>query len=160
MSCSRARPWARRTAAGPGFDERTTDGAALLLAARDLARKLVAVLVEAQRTQQIVDIERVFGQVRRDLDVFLDGKVGHQVVELEDKAQLAASVLAQIGGLERREIAAVHHDGAAVASSRPPIRLRKVDLPEPEGPSMTQISPRLMDVSMPSSTVRRASPSP
>ena len=160
MSCSRARPWARRTAAGPGFDERTTDGAALLLAARDLARKLVAVLVEAQRTQQIVDIERVFGQVRRDLDVFLDGKVGHQVVELEDKAQLAASVLAQIGGLSAVRSQPSTMMEPPSASSRPPIRLRKVDLPEPEGPSMTQISPRLMDVSMPSSTVRRASPSP
>lgn len=55
-----------------------------------------------------------FGQVRRDLDVFLDSKVGHQVVELEDKAQLAAAVLAQIGRLEHGEVAAVHHDGAAV----------------------------------------------
>lgn len=134
MSCSRARPWARRTAAGPGFDERTTDGAALLLAARDLARKLVAVLVEAQRTQQIVDIERVFGQVRRDLDVFLDGKVGHQVVELEDKAQLAASVLAQIGGLERREIAAVHHDGAAVGILQAADQVEKGRLARARGP--------------------------
>lgn len=71
-------------------------------------------LVKAQRTQQVVDIERVFGQVRRDLDVFLDGKVGHQVVELKDKTQLAASVLAQISRLEHREVAAVYHDRAAV----------------------------------------------
>lgn len=42
------------------FDECAADGATLLLAARDLARELVAVLVEAQRTQQVVDIERVF----------------------------------------------------------------------------------------------------
>ena len=41
------------------FDERATDGTALLLAARNLTRKFVAVLVEAQRTQQVVDIERV-----------------------------------------------------------------------------------------------------
>lgn len=41
------------------LDERTADGAALLLAARNLTRELVAVLVEAQRTQQVVDIERV-----------------------------------------------------------------------------------------------------
>ena len=40
------------------FDERTADGTALLLAARDLARELVAVLVKTQRTQQVVDIER------------------------------------------------------------------------------------------------------
>ena len=61
-----------------------------------------------------VNVERVFGQVRRDLDVFLDGEVGHQVVELEDKAQLTAAILAQVGRFEHREVAAVHNDGAAV----------------------------------------------
>lgn len=99
----------------PGFfDQRTTDGTTLLLAARDLARELVAMFIEAQRAQQVVDIERVFGQVRRDLDVLLDGEIGHQIVELEDKAQLTAAVLTQVGGLEHREVAAVHHDGAVV----------------------------------------------
>lgn len=71
-------------------------------------------LVEAQRTQQVVNDERIFGQVRRDLDVFLDGEIGHQVVELKDKAQLTAAILAQVGRLEHREVAAVHHDRAAV----------------------------------------------
>lgn len=42
------------------FDERAADGTALLLAARDLARELVAVLVETQRTQQVVNVERLF----------------------------------------------------------------------------------------------------
>ena len=96
------------------FDERAADGTALLLAARDLARELVAVLVEAQRTQQVVDIERVFGQVRRDLDVLLDGEIGHQVVELEDKAQLTAAILTQIGRLKHREVAAVHQNRAGI----------------------------------------------
>ena len=70
--------------------------------------------IEAQRAQQVVDIERVFGQVRRDLDVLFNGEVGYQVVELEDKAQLAAAILAQVGGLEYGEVAAVHQNGAAV----------------------------------------------
>lgn len=52
--------------------------------------------------------------MRRDLDVLLDGEIGHQVVELEDKTQLTAAILAQVGRLEHREVAAVHHDGAAV----------------------------------------------
>ena len=134
MSCSRARPWARRTAAGPDFDERTADGAALLLAARDLARKLVAVLVEAQRTQQVVDVERVFGQVRRDLDVLLDGEIGHQVVKLEDKTQLTASILAQIGRFEHREVAAVHHDGAAVGILQAADQVEKGRLARARGP--------------------------
>ena len=30
----------------------------------------------------------------------------------------------------------------AVGRSRPPIRLRRVDLPEPDGPTMETISPR------------------
>lgn len=52
--------------------------------------------------------------MRRDLDVLLDGEIGYQVVELKDKAQLTAAILAQVGRLEHREVAAVHHDGAAV----------------------------------------------
>ena len=40
------------------FDQRATDGTTLLLAARDLARELVAMFIEAQRAQQVVDIER------------------------------------------------------------------------------------------------------
>ena len=116
------------------LDERTADGAALLLAARNLTRELVAVLVEAQRTQQVVDIERVFGQVRRDLDVFLDGEVGHQVVELKDKAQLAAAVLTQVGGLEHREVAAVHHDGAGVGILQATDQVKKRRLARARGP--------------------------
>lgn len=38
------------------------------------------------------------------------------------------------------------------------MRFRKVDLPEPEGPSMTQTSPRFTVQVMPSSTWTRASP--
>ena len=91
-------------------------------------------LVEAQRTQQVVDIERVFGQVRRDLDVFLDGEVGHQVVELKDKAQLAAAVLTQVGGLEHREVAAVHHDGAGVGILQATDQVKKRGLARARGP--------------------------
>lgn len=91
-------------------------------------------LVEAQRTQQVVDIERVFGQVRRDLNVFLDGEVGHQVVELKDKAQLAAAVLTQVGGLEHREVAAVHHDGAGVGILQAADQVEKGRLTRARGP--------------------------
>ena len=116
------------------FDERAADGTALLLAARNLARELVAVLVEAQRTQQVVDIERVFGQVRRDLDVFLDGEVRHQIIELEHEAQFAASVFAQVSGLEHREVAAVHHDGAAVGILQAADQVEKGRLARARGP--------------------------
>lgn len=134
MSCNRARPLARRQQQARVFDERAADGAALLLTARDLARELVAVLVETQRAQQVIDIERVFGQVRRDLDVFLNGEVGYQVVELEDKAQLAAAVLAQVGGLEHSEVAAVHHDGAVVGVFQSADKIEKRRLARTRGP--------------------------
>lgn len=91
-------------------------------------------LVEAQRTQQVVDIERVFGQVRRDLDVLLDGEVGHQIVELEDEAQLTAAVLTQVGRLEHREVAAVHHDGAAVGILQAANEVEKGRLARTRGP--------------------------
>jgi hypothetical protein len=80
--------------------------------------------------------------VRGDLDVLPDREVGYEVIELEDEAQLATAML------------------PPSTSSRPPMRFRKVDLPEPEGPSMTQISPLLTLAVMPSRTWTRASPSP
>ena len=72
--------------------------------------------------------------MRRDLDVFLDGEIGHQVVELEDKAQLAAAILAQVGGLEHREVAAVHHDGAAVGILQAADQVEKGRLARARGP--------------------------
>ena len=90
--------------------------------------------VEAQRAQQVVNVERVFGQVCRDLDVFLDGKVGHQVVELKDKAQLTAAILAQIGRFEHREVAAVHHDGATVGILQAADQVEKGRLARARGP--------------------------
>lgn len=91
-------------------------------------------LVKTQRTQQVVDIERVFGQVRRDLDVLLDGEIGHQVVELKHKAQLTAAILAQVGRLEHREVAAVHHDGAGVGILQAADQVEKGRLARARGP--------------------------
>lgn len=72
--------------------------------------------------------------MRRDLDVFLDGKIGHQVVELEDKAQLTAAILAQVGRFEHREVAAVHHDGAAVGILQAADQVEKGRLTRARGP--------------------------
>ena len=91
-------------------------------------------LVEAQRTQQVVDIERVFGQVRRDLDVLLDGEIGHQVVELEDKAQLTAAILAQVGRLKHREVAAVHQNRAGIGILQAADQVEKGRLARARGP--------------------------
>ena len=62
----------------------------------------------------MLGIERIGADLRRELDVFERRQVGDQIVELEDKAQLAAAILAQVGGLEYGEVAAVHQNGAAV----------------------------------------------
>lgn len=91
-------------------------------------------LVKAQRTQQVVDIERVFGQVRRDLDVLLDGEIGHQVVELEDKSQLTAAILAQVGRFEHREVAAVHQNRASVGTLQAADQVKKRRLARARGP--------------------------
>ena len=70
----------------------------------------------------------------RDLDVFLDGEVGHQVVELEDKTKLAASVLAQVGRLEHREVAAVHQNRASVGILQAADQVKKRRLARARGP--------------------------
>lgn len=96
--------------------ERAADGAALLLAAGDLAGELVAVLPEAERAQEVLHGQRVLGEVRGDLDVLLDGEVWHEVIELEDEAKLATAVLAEVSGREGREVAAVDGDASAVCA--------------------------------------------
>ena len=50
----------------------------------------------------------------RDLDVLADGQVGHQVVELEDEAELVAAVLAELLGRQAGKLRAAHVDGAAI----------------------------------------------
>ena len=72
--------------------------------------------------------------MRRDLDVLLDGEIGHQVVELEDKTQLTASILAKVGRLEHREVAAVHHDGTAVGILQAADQVEKGRLARARGP--------------------------
>lgn len=72
--------------------------------------------------------------MRRDLDVFLDGEIGHQIIELEHEAQLAASVFAQVGRLEHREVTAVHHDGAGVGILQAADQVKKRGLARARGP--------------------------
>ncbi len=80
-------------------------------------------------------MERVFGQVRRDLDVLLDGEIGHQVVELEDKAQLTAAILAQVGGLKHGEVAAVHQNRAGIGILQAADQVQKRRFARTRGPA-------------------------
>ena len=52
----------------------------------------------------------------RDLDVLLDSEIGHKVVELEDEAELAAAVLAEVLARKRSELAVTDRDRATVGA--------------------------------------------
>ena len=96
------------------LDEGATDGAALLLAAGNLAWELVAMLPEAERAQEVLHGQGIAREVCCDLDVLPNGEVRHEVVELEDKAQLATAVLAEVLAREGCEVASIDRDAAAV----------------------------------------------
>ena len=96
--------------------ERTPDGTALLLATGHLTGKLVAVLPKPQGAQKLFHGKGIIRQMGCDLDVLADGEVWHEVVELKDKAELAAAVLAQILGTKRRELAAAYANRSPVCT--------------------------------------------
>lgn len=52
--------------------------------------------------------------MRGDLDVLPDREVGYEVIELEDEAQLATAVLAEVLAREGCEVASIDGDAAAV----------------------------------------------
>ena len=94
--------------------EGATDGAALLLATRNLIGKLVAMLPEAKRVQQIIHGQRLLGEVLANLDVLAYRKVGHEVVELEDEAKLASAVLHKLLAGNLGDVGITHDDAAGV----------------------------------------------
>ena len=71
-------------------------------------------LPDTQGVQQVVHVERVFGEILCHLDVLANGEVGHQVVELENKAQLTAAVLHQLAVLELGDVRAAYRDASRV----------------------------------------------
>ena len=52
--------------------------------------------------------------MRGDLNIFLDGEVGHEVVELEDEAEFATTVFAKVFARKRGKFAVTNRDGASV----------------------------------------------
>ena len=99
----------------PGiFHERAPDGAALLLPTRYLMGELLAMLPQAQRVQKRLHGQGVVGEVLADFDVLLHGQVAHQVVELEDEAQLAAAVFHKVAVSQAGKLGAIDADGPGI----------------------------------------------
>ena len=96
------------------FDQCPPNGAALLLAAGDLAGELLPVLPQPQGAQKVIDVEGVGGQVGADLNVLAHSEVGQEVVELEDETELAAPVVHQAGLRKGGDLGGSHSDGARV----------------------------------------------
>ena len=93
------------------------------------------------------------GEQQRQLDVALGGQRGQQVVELEDESDVPRApggelAVGQLVDAVLRRSATVPE----VGRSRPPIRLSKVDLPEPEGPISARNSASLTSRSRPDRT--------
>src|SRR5512143_689943 len=87
---------------GPLCD-RTGDGDALLLAARELRREVVDPGGETDQRERVGGRQGIFGDLGRELDVLARGQARNQVVELEDEADLVAAVrreLPLVGGRE------------------------------------------------------------
>ena len=95
------------------------DGHALLLATGELVGQLVPVLVEPERVQQLVNIQRRVREIGADLDVLLDVQVGDQVIELKDVAQVLAAVLRERFLAHVLELVAADGDEARVGAVDP-----------------------------------------
>ena len=144
-------------------DERAGDRDALLLAAGELRRLVVAALGEADALDQRVD-RRASGLrpaiASGSEDVLLRGQRRQQVEGLEDEADVAAAqageLLSDIAVMSSPPI--VH--AAGVGRSSPASRCISVDLPEPDGPMTAVNWPAGTSSETPRSASTAESPSP
>ncbi len=101
--------------------QRARDAHALLLAARELARPVVAAVVQAQAREQLprprLARRAVGARVhRRHLDVAGGRQVLHEVVALEDEAEVLAPQLGQRVAVERAHVVARDRVAAAAGA--------------------------------------------
>ena len=97
------------------FRQRAGDGDALLLAAGELTGEVVRARGQADFVQDRRCVERVFTDLRRELDVFKRRQVADEVIELEDKADVVAAIGRELAGVEAAHARPVDRDGAARA---------------------------------------------
>ena len=129
--------------------ERARDRDALALTARELVRDVVAALAEPDELERLH--ARAAGFLGRDardqqrqLDVLDGGEHRQQVVELEDEAHAPRAVVRALA-IRHRRAATRPRSGRrrASTSSRPDRQLSSVVLPQPDGPMIATISPRV-----------------
>ena len=82
-------------------------------------------------------------------DIVVDGEAVDQVERLKDKTDLGRAERREIVIGEEGDILPIEQIRATPARSRHPKRCISVDLPDPDGPMMANISPRLMEMSIP-----------
>ena len=126
--------------------QRTRDGYALLLAARELVRPMIESLAQPQRRQQRFGADGALGcrKPRIDaghLDVLLRGLARQQVVALEHEAERFAAQPRETVRVEALNVAPRKQVSAALGRSRQPKIFINVDLPEPDWPTIATNSP-------------------
>ena len=94
------------------FGNRAGDGYTLLFAAGQLRGEVVHPLPQSDFAQRFPWIEMVRADLRGELHVFERGKVRHQIVELEDEADIVAPVGHQFLFPQTRNIASADHYAA------------------------------------------------
>ena len=97
-------------------DERTRDGDALLLAARQFIRPVRETFLESQRRRQHVEpltVGLLTRQSQRHEDVLLGGEHRQQVEALEDEADLVAAQHGQLIVVHGGDVGTVEHDMTA-----------------------------------------------
>jgi hypothetical protein len=113
------------------------DRDALLLAARQLGRLVVAPLAQPHALEQRVDVLRPRLRARnreRQRDVLLSRQRRQQVERLEDEADLAAAQLGQPAIPHRGDLLAAHVHGAGARAVKPGEQMHQRRLAQPDGP--------------------------
>ena len=70
--------------------------------------------LHSQHLKKFVELERIVRQVLAHLDVLFHREVGYQVVQLEDEADVPASVLGKIVPRSACDLLASHLDAALI----------------------------------------------
>ena len=127
--------------------ERACDGDALLLTAGELRGNVMAARGEPDQLQHALDARLALGGLhaaiaQRHVDVVEHIEIRDQIEALEDEADLPVADARALVVVEPADVGAVQDVAArsSAASSRPAM-LRKVVLPEPDGPVTETNSP-------------------
>ena len=123
------------------------DGYTLLLAAGEIAGHIVQFILQPQHPHHFFHkllVHLVSVQLHRQHNVFEDIQHRHQIVVLEDEADLSSAEDGQLLVFECGEVACPSTTTwPEVGTSSPPIMFSSVDLPLPEVPTMATNSPLL-----------------